>query len=234
MSWSMFMGVVAYDEKTKECKVLSDIQEAWFLKNLCDTRCMLCDDIESENLPESAYEVIDKYTSYDYVGTYRVEDIEQRMLEKVNDYNYGEAYMIKRDANSRNEYLKAIKDKGEVDYYERIKSVKSDFIVIVEPVLKSRGGHFYSSRTFRDLVKKYRDNYDTLMQKKAQMKQITSSLKYLALNDKAKENVMSEYTYLDDEIEETVSSLEACLYTIGVLEYFDDYEYKCYAYIYGD
>ena len=234
MSWSMYMGMIAYDEDKKEYRVLSEIKEMWHLKNLCDTRCMLRDELEPECLPKDAYSIIDTYKSYDYVGTYNHEDVDMRMLEPVSDYNYGQAYIIKGDSDAHDEYLSHLKNMGEVDYYERIKNKQTDYVVIVEPTWKSRGGHFYSIKTFRDLADKLRMEYNEVILKKDRMKRMTSSLKYQALNNKAKNNVLSEYSYIDDEENEVTANLEACLFTIGIMEYFDDYKLKCYAYVHGD
>jgi len=230
MSWSVFMGIVNFDENTKKYEVTSKIREMYCLKLLCESRCVLDEDLDPVSIPQDVHELIGKYEYYDVYKILKKDLLDFDCLDKLDRYG-NNAYTIKA---GRESYRGALDVLEEDDYQVRIKGNDDDYAVIYDVCTETHKGHFYNMSTFRNYANKLRDEYNALILKKGRMQRIQNSLKYMALSEERKENVLSEYEYLDEEIEDTENKLNACLYVIGILEYYDDFDNRAYVYIYSE
>ena len=230
MSWSVFMGIVNYDEKTKQYEVTSALREMYCLKTLCESRCVLDDNIEAVSLPKEVYNLVGEYKYYEVYKVLKRDLLDFDCLVKLDRYG-DNAYKIAMGCESYKSFLESIE---EDDYKVRMESNPDDYVAIYDEHTEVHKGQFFKASSFHTYADKLQDEYDKLVLKKGRMQRIQNSLKYMALNDERKENVMSEYNFLDDEIDDVLGKISACLYVIGVLEYYDEWDKPAYAFIYSE
>lgn len=231
MSWSMYMGVVGETNGTY-FKIMDD-KELYALKCLCDYRETLNDDFETENLPEDISKEMGQFFVWDYVKSVKKDSIDMSKLKPIDREGYLDSYTWADDVDQA--YKDEILNLTEPDIREHIKPEnKGKYLSIMEKVPRSHRGSFYSYKTFRDALKKYQEEYNKAIIKKEKWNRIENSLKYQALDTEKKENIMSEYSYIDEEIETADAKVEACEYVLGILDYLSDYDVDTYAYIYGE
>ena len=111
------------------------------------------------------------------------------------------------------------------------------FISIYKKKITPRGygGDFYDSDSFYRYADKVFEQLKKLIADKADWERTQKSLEYLSLDPEAKQNVMDEFSYLDEEIVETLSRYDAAISMANILVFYEkEYGIKAVAYMYGD
>ena len=95
-------------------------------------------------------------------------------------------------------------------------------------------GEFYTAGCFYNLLETILENYKKVIEKQHDWEKLQNSLDYLKLSEEEKENVSSQFEYLEEEIEYVKNNLVAINQVIGALQLFEDYDTQVVAFIYSD
>lgn len=241
MSWYMCMDIYT---KKKGCdwqNKANSVEYSW-LKSLCDLRGCLDEAIPTAKLSDEDHEILKKmtreydYHNYDYFGsvtkeTFAALDFPTRF---VADENHGikPGYLVGKEDTKKISCVS-------VDDWINTPTVELDekYIKIYTESFAERGngrGGFYTVDCFYGLREAILENYKKVIAKQQGWEELQNSLDYLKLSDEEKENVSSQFEYLDEEIEEVENKLVAINQVIGVLQFFEDFEVEVVAYIYYD
>ena len=241
MSWYMCMDI--YTKKKDDCwqNKVNSVEYSW-LKSLCDTRGYLNDSIPTAKLSDEDHEILKKmtrdydYHSYDYFGSVTKEtfenlDVPTKFIEdKENGIKSG--YLV---AKENTEKISCVSPEEWLN--TPTKELDEKYVKIYTESFTERGcghGEFYTVDCFYNLREKTLEDYKKVITKQYEWEKLQSSLDYLKLSDEEKENVSSQFEYLDEEIAETENKLVAINQIIGVLEFFSEYDNEVVAFIYCD
>lgn len=224
MSWGMYVDIYVRNNKNEwTCKAAN--MSADFLKNLCDIRGQLSDKIVQYYLSKN--ESFEK-------AFHSNDGMEKKYLFSIprDKAPYVPLDKVLTVSKERAEELKKYKI-SDTDF----KSLTTDGVGVYvnekcDHSLKY--GSFYNVHSFAE----YRDNlqkeYDDLIIKRKNFKDLKKSLNYLKLNEDEKENVNSEYSYIDDDIDEILYKLHSAIGMVVLLNFYEQYDDEAVAYIYSE
>ena len=209
------------------------------LKNLCDTRGTLMQEITTSNLDdvdlESLNVLVHEHDRHDfkYRGCLKKEDWEKLDVKSrvICEEGTAKDCGILIDESD----VKKITFASASDYMNDTN--KDDYVNIYTESVEERGygqGQFYDQNSFYSLEKDLKKKYKELIIKRYEWERMKTSLEYCKLSDEEKENVSSEFEYLDEDIQETEFQIIAINQFCGILEMYGDYDTKVVAYIYCD
>ena len=237
MSWYM-----CFDIYTKTKGVWTNrIHDKDFsmLKNLCDTRGTLMQEITTSNLDDVDLEnlnvLVHEYDRHDseYRGCLKREEWEKLDIKSrvICEEGTAKDCGILIDESD----VKKITFASASDYMNDTN--KDDYVNIYTESVEERGygqGQFYDQNSFYSLEKDLKKKYKELIIKRYEWERMKTSLEYCKLSDEEKENVSSEFEYLDEDIQETEFQIIAINQFCGILEMYSDYDTKVVAYVYCD
>lgn len=241
MSWYMCMDIYT---KKKGCDWQNKVNSIEYscLKNLCGSRGCLDETIPAAKLSDEDHEILKKmtreydYHSYDYFGSVTKETFATFDFPTtfITDEEHGNkpGYLVSKEnaekisCVSPEEYLKTPTEELDQKY-----------IKIYTESFTERGygrGEFYTVDCFYNLLETILENYKKVIEKQHDWEKLQNSLDYLKLSEEEKENVSSQFEYLEEEIEYAENNLVAINQVIGALQLFEDYDTQVVAFIYSD
>lgn len=93
-------------------------------------------------------------------------------------------------------------------------------------------GYFYNVDSFVSYRDKLLQKYKELLKSQFDFERLKSSLDYLKLSSEEKENVLSEFNYTEDDIQETEYKIDAVVGIINILNFYEQFDDEVIAYIY--
>jgi hypothetical protein len=216
--------------------------EYYWLKSLCGSRGYLSASIPTAKLSDEDHEILKTltreydYHSYDYFGsvtkeTFESLDFPTRFVEdKENGIKPG--YLVSKE---NAEKISCVSPEEWLN--TPTEELDTKYIKIYTESFTERGcgrGDFYTVDCFYDLRETILEDYKKVIAKQHDWEKLQGSLDYLKLSEEEKENVSSQFEYLDEEIEEIENRLVAINQVIGALQLFEDYDTQVVAFIYSD
>jgi hypothetical protein len=219
----------------------NSVEYSW-LKSLCDSRGCLDEAIPTAKLSDEDHEILKKmtreydYHSYDYFGSVTKEafatlDFPTRFVaDEENGIKPG--FLVSKEDAEKISCVSA-------DYWLNTPTEELDtkYIKIYTESFTERGygrGCFYTIDCFYNLREAILENYKKVIAQQHDWENLQNSLDYLKLSEEEKENVSSQFEFLDEEIEFIENKLVAINQVIGVLQFFENFEVEVVAYIYCD
>jgi len=241
MSWYMCMDI--YTKKKDDCwqNRINSVEYSW-LKNLCDSRGCLDEAIPTAKLSDEDHEILKAltreydYHSYDYFGSVTKEtfaslDFPTRFIEdEENGIKPG--YLVSKE---NAEKISCVSPEEWLN--TPTEELDTKYIKIYTESFTERGygrGEFYTVDCFYNLRETILEDYKKVIEKQHDWEKLQNSLDYLKLSEEEKENVSSQFDYLDEEIEEVETRLISINLVIGALQLFEDYDTQVVAFIYSD
>lgn len=214
MSWGVYTDI--FVKKDGKWSNVAFGKNTDFLKNLCEYRERLSDDIIPIDAPKDLIEYAHSFDTEKeeyatFVKKVRIPTEEDKLVlpkEEIKKYS--------NDEPDIKEYLATPEEERNKKYVELYYKVKISHF--------DDNGNFYNIGSFASVRDKLEREYKDILKKKFKYEELKSSLDYLKLSDEEKENVNSEYDYLDEELEETEYKLNAAISIISILDFFDDYK----------
>lgn len=223
MSWGMYVDVYVRNDKDEwTCKAAN--MSADFLKSLCDIRGRLSDKI--------AQYFLSKNESFEK-AFHSNDEMEKKYLFSIpkDKTSYVPLDKVLTVSKERAEELKKYKI-SDTD----LNSLKDGVGVYVNEKYDHslKHGSFYNVHSFAEYRDSLQREYDNLILKRKEFEDLKKSLDYLKLNEDEKENVNSEYSYIDDDIDETFYKLHSAIGMVVLLNFYEQYDEEAVAYIYSE
>lgn len=242
MSWYMCMDIYT---KKKGCdwqNKVNSVEYSW-LKNLCDYRSYLDKAIPAAKLSDEDREVLKKmtreydYHSYNYFGSVT--------KETFATFDFPTTFITDEEHGNKPGYLVSKENAEKIscvspEEYLNTPTEELDqkYIKIYTESFTERGygynGEFYTVDCFYNLRETLLEDYKKVIKKQHDWEKLQNSIDYLKLSEEEKENVSSQFEFLDEEIEEIENKLISINQVIGALQLFEDYDTQVVAFIYSD
>ena len=241
MSWYMCMDIYT---KKKGCDWQNKVNSVEYscLKNLCGSRGCLDETIPVAKLSDEDHEILKKmtreydYHSYDYFGSVT--------KETFATFDFPTTFITDEEHGNKPGYLVSKENAEKIscispEEYLNTPTEELDqkYIKIYTESFTERGyerGEFYTVDCFYNLLETILKNYKKVIEKQHDWEKLQNSLDYLKLSEEEKENVSSQFEYLEEEIEYVKNNLVAINQVIGALQLFEDYDTQVVAFIYSD
>ena len=229
MSW--YIGADIYQKKDGVWKCIVANKFHYALKSLCETRGLIDDDIYPCSLSSEDKDALNALLhEHDYQVTTFIGKVDRDVWAELDVPSFidneGRVIVDPKD-------VKKVQEKC-LDYQDYIKmedSEKEGYIDVYYVKVEERGygnGRFYNVKSFHHYIDERENKLQSLLDKKRRRSEIEDSLDYLKLSADEKSNVLEEFDYLDEDIGETKSALDAANMVVSVLEFFSDRDYEDY------
>lgn len=229
MSW--YIGADIYQKKDGSWKCLAANKFHFALKRLCETRGQIDDVIYPCSLSNEDKDALRALLQeYNYQTKTFIGKVDRDVWSELDVCSF-----LDNEGNIiiNQEDVEKVQEKC-LDYQDYIRmedAEKEGYLDIYYYKEEERGygqGCFYDVKSFNYFIDSKEEKLQTLLNKKRRRSEIENSLDYLKLSCEEKSNVMEEFDYLDEDIDETKSALDAANMVVSVLKFFSEKEYDDY------
>lgn len=198
-------------------------------------------DTSNKEITESLNKLAIEYTTIEYLAT-----VDKKYLSQFGEYktynNHSKENCVLLTNNdeelinkvkeydiilcNEKEWKKLTNNEKNDDFHflmsDWIKHDINKYVNIYIKVTKTHNGNFYDINSFISKRKELEDKMKKLYYKKFEWENLKKSVEYLKLSNEEKENICSEYEYLDEDIEDIEYGLDSCNYFIHLFEYMEN------------
>lgn len=229
MSWGF--GIDIYTKKNGSWTTKAQGLNADFLKSISEIRGSLDEEIPSvwnkdDNLQVECHKTDTTEKTYQF--TISKEDAAKVLKKVLGD---------EIDCNTKEEvkrYEKYRLDDTTVlnDAVEHKNNTVAVYLLENVSRYDHNQGYFYNVNSFISYRDKLIQKYKELLKSQFDFERLKSSLDYLKLNSEEKENVLSEFSYTENDIQETEYKIDAVVGIINILNFYEQFDDEVIAYIY--
>lgn len=234
MSWDLNADI--YVKNCSNWKCLAHDKNINTLKIISDARGdFLSEEISDASIGKEDRNIIDRImeqfnpTVYDFVGLFTKEVFENLDVRtRFENWEDGSGYVVSNeDAEKIGTLVVPVGECMKMSEEER-----NSLISVYTSHTEERGygrGKFYREQDFSSYLVKKETEYNKLLEKKFRLDSLLYSVDYLKLNDEeketVKENIDSNYEYIDDSLDEIKSQIYAANSAMAIIDFFNNYEY---------